>query len=271
MDTGVDGAHPDLQPKWRGGSDSWWDPWRHTTAPYDADGHGTNTMGILTDVAPGAQWIAAKIYDDGGNTTVSVIHEAFQWLLTPSGNPAAPDAPDVVNASWGMEAVNNCDTTFQADIEAMRAAGIAVVFAAGNAGPAAWTSLSPANNGDAVSVGAVDDSNAIAYFSSRGASSCTDGVFPDVVAPGVNVKAAAISLGGVAQYTYVSGTSFSAPHVAGVLALLAGAFPQAAVAQLEGVLRATAIDLGPVGPDDTYGFGLIDAWAAYEALTGNVP
>jgi subtilisin family serine protease len=265
LDTGVD-LGPDLQTRWRGGSDSWWDPWTHTSAPYDAIGHGTATMGLMVGgsalgVAPGARWIAAKIYDDQGNTSVSVIHEAFQWLLD-SGKP------DVVNVSFGLPTVNGCDTTFEKDFEALRAAGIVVVFAAGNAGPNVWTSMSPANNPDGFSAGAIDDTQAIASFSSRGASACTNAVFPDLVAPGVNVKTAGISLAGTPQYTWVSGTSFAAPHVAGTAALLLSKCPNAAVGEIEQTLRATAVDLGPAGPDDAYGHGLIDAWAAIQSLAG---
>jgi bacillopeptidase F len=177
----------------------------------------------------------------------------------------------VVNASWGLDAVNACDDTFKSDIEALRAAGIVVVIAAGNAGPSALTSISPANDVDGFSAGAVDDTNTIAYFSSRGPSACTGGTFPTTVAPGVNIKTSAISLGGIPQYTYVTGTSFSAPHVAGAAAILAGAFPTAAEADIEQALRSSAKDLGPVGPDDDYGYGLVDAYAAFTALAALSP
>jgi bacillopeptidase F len=280
MDTGVDIGHADLGSKWRGGSDGWFDPYGATSAPYDAIGHGTQTMGIMVGgaaggtaigVAPDAKWIAAKIYDDGGNTTVSVIHRAFQWLLSPSGVPGAPDAPDVVDASWGLDALNACDDTFRSDVDALRAAGIVVVLAAGNGGPSPLTSVSPANDVDGFSTGAVDDADTIADFSSRGPSACNGGTFPTTVAPGVDVRTSEISLGGTPQYTYVTGTSFSAPHVAGAAALLAGAFPKAAEADIEQALRSTARDLGPIGPDDAYGYGLVDAYAAFAFLAGHSP
>jgi subtilisin family serine protease len=167
--------------------------------------------------------------------------------------------------------VNGCDTTFQSDFEALRAAGIVVVFAAGNSGPNPATSVSPANNGDGFAAGAVDDAGAIADFSSRGASACDGGIFPDLVAPGVNVLTSSLSLGGVPQYTYVEGTSFAAPHVAAVAALLVGALRPLAVADVEETLRATAHDLGAAGPDDAFGYGLVDAAAAYAALSARAP
>jgi bacillopeptidase F len=146
-----------------------------------------------------------------------------------------------------------------------------VVFAAGNSGPSPLTSISPANDVDGFSAGAIDDKDTIADFSSRGPSACTGGTFPTTVAPGVNIKTSAISLGGTPQYTYVTGASFSAPHVAGAAALLAGAFETAAEGDIERALRSTARDLGPVGPDDDYGYGLVDAYAAFTFLAAQSP
>ena len=67
-------------------------------------------------------------------------------------------------------------------------------------------------------------------------------------------------------YFSVSGTSLAAPHVAGALALLLSAFPNLTVAQQETVLSTTAVDLGPVGSDNSYGAGRINILAAYNAL-----
>jgi subtilisin family serine protease len=275
LDTGVDLAHADLTARWRGGADSWFDPFRRSTAPYDPIGHGTQTMGIIVGgdasgapigVAPEAQWIAAKIYDDKGNTTASVIHQAFQWLLDPDGNPDTPDAPDVVNASWGIGNANGCDLTFQRDLEALKAAEILVVFAAGNSGPQPLSSMSPANS--AFSAGAIGSASEIASASSRGPSACTGGLFPDLVAPGVNVQTADVSLAGVPQYQFFSGTSYAAPHLAGAAALLYAAAPGLTVGALEEALRASAKDVGPPGPDDASGYGLVDVCAAYAAVKG---
>ncbi len=58
--------------------------------------------------------MAAKIFNDAGQATLSNIHLAFQWLLDPDGDPATVDAPDVVNASWGLTggALGACNMEF---------------------------------------------------------------------------------------------------------------------------------------------------------------
>ena len=87
-------------------------------------------------MAPGARFIAARVFNDSGVSTDSAVHLAFQWLLDPDGNPATDDAPDVVNASWGA-LLATCDREFEPDLQALRAAHILPVFAAGNSGPGA--------------------------------------------------------------------------------------------------------------------------------------
>jgi serine protease AprX len=276
MDTGVDAAHPDLAAKWRGGNNSWYDPHGQHASPYDRHGHGTQTMGLIVGgaaggtaigMAPDAKWIAVKLYDDSGAARYSDIHLSFQWLLDPDGDLATVDAPDVVNASWGLAGTaGQCITEFDNDIAALRAAGIAIAFAAGNDGPAPLTSLSPANGPQGFAAGAVDDTLAVASFSSRGPSACDAKIYPDLVAPGVNVRTADLSFGGLPQYAVLSGTSYAAPHVAGAMALLAGAFPNSSVAQLEAALMHSAQDLGAAGEDNSYGFGLANVQAAFQFL-----
>jgi bacillopeptidase F len=273
MDTGVDLAHPDLRRKWRGGANSWFDPHGEETLPYDALGHGTQAMGIVLGghalgVAPDARWIAVRLYDSNGRARMSDIHRAFQWLMDPDGDPLTVDAPDIVNASWTLagRAPGTCIEEFRDDIRALRSSGIAVVFASGNDGPAERTSNSPANNPGTISVGAVGSDLTLARQSSRGPSSCDGAVFPQLVAPGSGVRTADLSHGAVRSYATVSGSSLAAPHIAGVLALLAGAEPSASVAQLETALLRSTRDLGDKGPDNGYGHGLVQVLDAYNAL-----
>jgi bacillopeptidase F len=282
LDTGVDERHADLGPRYRGGSNSWFDPHGQHATPYDANGHGTQVMGLVLGgdasgigigVAPGARWIAAKIFDDGGQASLSDIHLGLQWVLDPDGSASTDDAPDIVNNSWDLlGSTNLCLDEFQADLEALRSAGIAVVFAAGNDGPGPATSLSPANDPSVFPVGAVTQGLTVALFSSRGPSACTGGFFPDAVAPGVSLLTADLSFGGLfpGATTYVSGTSFAAPMVSGVLALLRGAFPEAGAESLLDVLRQSAGDLGTEGPDNDSGHGLVDALQAYVLLLNEI-
>jgi serine protease AprX len=137
MDTGVDAAHSDLSGRWRGGSNSWFDPNGEHATPYDPNGHGTGAMsvavggdagGTAIGVAPGAQWIAVKIFNDAGYASLSAIHAGFQWLLDPDGYPATNDGPDVVNNSWGYpDKVNQCYGEFEADVHLLKIAGIATL------------------------------------------------------------------------------------------------------------------------------------------------
>ncbi|MFA5240776.1 MAG: S8 family serine peptidase [Sulfuricella sp.] len=276
MDTGVDPNHPDLANNWRGGNNSWYDPHGEHLVPFDLNGHGTQTMGIMVGgsvggtaigVAPDARWAAVKLFNDAGQAAYSDIHLAFQWLLDPDGDPATADAPDVVNASWGLAGTTGqCFAEFNPDMENLKAAGIALVFAAGNDGPAPMSSVSPANNPAGFAAGAVDSTLTIAGFSSRGVSPCDGGIYPKMTSPGVNVNTSDLSFGGLPLYAVVSGTSYAAPHTAGVMALLAGAFPGASVADIEGALLQGALDLGVAGPDNSYGYGITHARAAYDLL-----
>jgi len=273
MDTGADASHPDLGPRWRGGSNSWLDPYGQNPAPADSTGHGTQVLGLMVagdaggyqvGMAPDAQWIAAKIFDDSNTATLSAIHAAFQWVLDPDGNPATADAPDILNNSWVLNGTENqCVQEFALDIAALKEAEIAVVFAGGNYGPAPATSVAPANDPAAVSVGAVDYYENLYYKSSRGPGACDGGIYPHLAAPGAGVLTTDRMPG---FYNIVSGTSFAAPHVSGGMAILMGAFPEATVSQIETALKDNAADLGESGADNDFGHGLIDLWAAYQQL-----
>jgi bacillopeptidase F len=302
MDSGVDVQHPELGPRWRGGFNSWFNAVAancanpqvnctttcdtNTTAPCDylnvqGVAHGTGVAGVLVGgsaggtaigVAPGARWIAAKIFDSSDSAPLSIIHQAFAWLLDPDGNPGTDDAPDVVNISWGFEDLYGvCFSEFQPDVQALRAAGIAMAFAAGNTGNHGGnTSVSPANYPESFAVGAVDQALAVPLFSARGPSACDGTVYPEVVAPGF-VRTTDLSFGGIPLFNNLAGTSFSAPHVAGTMALLLSALPGQSVTALEAALRQTATDLGPAGPDNNSGSGMINALAAYTYLKGPTP
>ncbi len=282
LDSGVDRLHQELIGRYRGGGNSWFDPYAQHPEPYDADGHGTHVAGLIVagdaggtaiGTAPGATWIAARVFDDSGDGRLSEIHAAMQWLLDPDDDPDTDDAPHVVNGSWGFqERPDECYLEFAEDIDLLRAAGIAVVFSAGNGGPTPASSVSPANNPGAFAVGAVDGSGQVYLSSARGPSACGGGTFPNLVAPGVDVRTTDRTFGGAIPdaSTGVSGTSFAAPHVAGAMALLLSAHPGATVSQLEQSLVEGAEDLGPDGPDDDSGHGLLDVVKAETVLASLV-
>ena len=215
-------------------------------------------------MAPGATWIAAKIFNDKGGATATAVHQAFQWVLDPDHDPNTNDAPQVVNGSWSIGAGPGCDLSFQPDLQALRAAGILPVFAAGNFGPGASTSVSPANYPEAVAVGAVNNTDLIYSASSRGPSTCGGraGVFPDLV------RRASTSTRPIATACTRRPRGPPCPPRmrAGALALLLGAIPGLSADQQLAALTRTALDLGPSGPDTGYGYGRLDVLAAYQWL-----
>lgn len=144
MDSGVDGDHEALAKSYRGSEGEHEHSWvdysgEDYQSPQDGNGHGTHVAGSAVGggdgepigVAPGAEWIAAKIFDDAGRASESGIHQAFEWFMAPGGDPEM--APDVVNNSWGNSDPYN--VRFTEDVDAWVTAGIFPLFAAGNDGP----------------------------------------------------------------------------------------------------------------------------------------
>ncbi len=292
IDTGVDGLHPALGPRWWGNNGrawyhSWFDPISPvSTAPFDCGSHGTHTMGIMcgrnsasgdtVGVAPDARWIAAGITDCPGASYPSMNIAAYQWAMDPDTNATTMDMPDVISCSWqdpNVPGVGQCTSIYVSTLNAVEAAGIAVVFSAGNSGPSASTITPPKNiNTDSVNVfcvGAVDGNQSgtpIASFSSRGPSICggtgTLLIKPEVSAPGVTVRSTLPNN----SYGNNSGTSMAAPHVAGAIALLKQVAPGLTGKQIKAALFSTCTDLGDPGEDNTYGKGLINVFAAFQQL-----
>jgi hypothetical protein len=307
-DTGADWTHPALQSKYRGWSGgaaqhdyNWFDPWDESAAPMDDNGHGTYTLGLAVGgdgegnqigVAPGAQWIACRNmrYGIGNPGTYVACMEFFLAPFPHGGDPfhdGRPDlAPDVVNNSWGCPSREGCRAdTLSLALLNLKAAGIMMVAAAGNDGPACSTAGDPPANSAAVfSVGASDRDNALAFFSSRGPE---QGLLkPDITAPGYMVRS---SIPG-GKYTVSAGTSAASPHVAGAVALLWSADPALVgdIDRTENILRQTAVpmsigqycgtfknegapclcgqDSESAVPNNSYGAGILDVYAAYMNL-----
>ncbi len=270
MDTGIDWIHPALQANYRGSlgnglfehNASWFDAVNESIYPYDDYGHGTHVAGTAVGgkgigVAPEARWIGIKVLSQKGVGYDSWIHAGFQWALAPGGDPA--QAPDVLNASWGA---NIKSTTFQEDIEKLKAAGIFPVFSAGNAGPELGSVASPASLPGVFAIGASDSDDEVTYFSSRGPSPW-DEVKPYVVAPGAGVLSAIP--GGI--YRTSNGTSMAAPHVSGLVAIIRSVSPTISIPAIGQILTRTAVPLTDTIPNYHSGWGRIDAFAALLEVT----
>ncbi len=246
VDSGVDLRTHAIAARYRAGAADWFDPYAQRAAPSDATGHGTLVAGLLVGglvddtpigVAPRAMWIAARLFDDEGKGRASAVQRIYQWVLDPDGDPATPDAPDIVNNSWGLpQSAGRCDLSFARALAALQAADIHVVFAAGNDGPAPDTSMSPANNPGVLSVGALDAERSVAQRSSRGPSGCGGGAFPSLHAPGVNLPALDRIAAATGSAAVADGTSFAAAAVSGALAVLRSAAPQSSRAEIETLL-----------------------------------
>jgi serine protease AprX len=269
--------------------------------PCDDNNHGTHTMGTMVGsvdnngdeigVAPGAKWIGCRNMENGYGTLTTYV-ECFEWFLAPypvTGGAGDPTKmPHVINNSWGCPTVEGCNTTNFATMEAalnnLRNAGCVIVVSAGNAGPNCNSVDDPAAIfSGSFSVGATNNSNGIANFSSRGAVS-VDGSFrlkPNISAPGVDIRSC-LRNGTFANY---QGTSMAGPHVAGLVALLISANPQLAgeVDKIEDIIEQTALNLttstqscdgvpGTSIPNNTFGWGRIDAVEAVNiAMASNYP
>lgn len=196
--------------------------------------HGTNVAGIVASVAPGTKLIGLDVFDGEGAYTSDIVN-AINWVIANKSqyNIAA------MNMSFGSSGFSNCTTgSMAAAIGAARNAGILSAVASGNSG--ATTLDYPACSPFSVSVGAVYDSNigtvdwgcSTKDVSAADKITCFTCTSSDlkIVAPGVKVVAAGITM---------TGTSQATPHVAGSIAVLKSAFPNETASQLQDRLTST--------------------------------
>ncbi len=266
MDTGVDWLHPDLFNNYRGNPGNndiihmgnWFDAVDSAIAPIDPNGHGTHVAGTAVGengigVAPGAEWIAVRVLDSEGYGKIGDIHAGFQWLLAPDGDPKK--SPDLVNNSWSGSSQM---IDFVTDIAALQSAGIIPIFAVGNRGPNEGSVGAPASYQGTMAVGASDDDDLVAWFSSRGPSPHTTDPKPTVVAPGTNILSSLPD----GKYGVSLGTSMATPHVVGVYALLLSANPALSEIEATAIVTRTASPIDLDRPNHISGWGRVDAYAA---------
>ena len=223
----------------------------------DKYGHGTHVAGIaaaadnatgVVGVAPGASLYALRVMDRGGFIYDSYIVNALGWCVS--------NGIDVANMSLGGPQYSSA---LKDACDSAAANGIVLVASSGNGGSANNIGY-PAAFDSVIAVGATDASDQLALFSDYGPQQ-------ELVAPGVNIRSDCTGSldgsiydgdGAVNGFAILSGTSMSAPHVAGAAALaLQAGYPDA-----RAILQSTAVDLGDSGRDDLYGFGLVDAQGA---------
>ncbi len=274
IDTGIDANHPDLAGKVIGFRDF---SGKGKTQPYDDEGHGThvagtiaggNSSGTYIGVAPNVKLIVAKAFDSEGHSSDDHLIRAMQWMTDPDGNPATNDYPQVINNSWGSDMtygnIDPEDTIFCQITETWMNMGIVPVASSGNEGPGARTISVPGACPSVIAVGAVDENDNVASFSSRGSAkwASTDYIKPDISAPGNKITSS--YPGG--KYATMSGTSMAAPHVTGAIALILQANPTSIPRDTRRTLIAGVTDRGPQGKDYDYGFGTMNIYKSLQTL-----
>lgn len=252
IDTGIDYSHSDLEPNYVGG----YNFIANTIDPMDDNGHGTHVAGIIAaasngagilGVAPGAKLYALKVINSTGQGEWPAVIAAYDWCIQ--------NGIQVTNNSYGGAAGS---VALEAALDAASAAGIIIVCAAGNSGPSSETVLYPALYPSAIAVGATDSQDVIANFSSRGAK-------VELSAPGVNILSCYLGN----TYQILNGTSMACPHVVGAVAL--GLRAGILNTDIRARLAQSAHDLGAVGRDSDYGFGLIDCLAFVTNTIPSIP
>ena len=190
-------------------------------------------------MAPGASLHAYKVLDAYGSGSISVIITGIERAADPDQDPATADAVDIISMSLGFP--GEPDDPWPLAVDAAVEQGIVVAVSAGNSGPVYASVESPGLARLALSVGAVDKTDQIAPFSSRGPIPGDDGwLKPDLVAPGVDIVST--YLGGT--YASGDGTSMAAPHGAGAAALVKQLHPGWTPEMIQAGLMNTAVDLG---------------------------
>jgi subtilisin family serine protease len=242
IDSGIDVAHPELAGK--------------IEASFDALGtdekpnaHGTAVAGVivgrarLIGVAPGARLLAVRAFSvspdgDGTRATTFSILKALDWTIA--------QRVHIINMSFAGPP----DPAAARLLASAAERGIVLIAAAGNNGPRS-PPMFPASEPDVIAVSATDANDRLFNRSSPGAHIA-------VAAPGVDIVVAVPNAG----YDLMTGTSFAAPFVSGIAALMLARNPALKPADIRNVLMATAQDLGSPGHDAQYGAGLTDALRA---------
>jgi thermitase len=273
VDTGIDRTHPDLEANiwWNSAElngdpnldddgngyvdDTWgWDFYNSDNDPFDDNMHGTAVSSVeaaaydgsgVAGLCPWCELLAVKVLGSDGSSTLDVVADGIVYAT----NIGAKVINLSMVASGGSQSLENA-VNYAWDN------GTLVVAAAGNHGTEGvmW----PAAYENAMSIASTNDQDYRSCFSGY-----SEG-YISVAAPGEAILTA--DLGETGYGTY-SGTSLSAPYVAGLAGLLFSLDPASTVAQVRSTIEGTTEDLGPVGTDAFFGTGRINALRAVEGNT----
>ena len=244
----------------------------------DGSTHGATVLSTMAahhpffyiGMAPEARYVLFKTENGRGEHRLEEINYAIALEIADS------IGVDIVNSSLGYTTFSDGDMNYtHADLTGDRSPasiaidrafdrGLLVVTSAGNSGGDSWQRIGiPADARSAFSIGALDDADRRAGFSSLGPTA--DGrTKPDVSAPGVRVPTVVANGKGIGGS---SGTSLSSPLVTGLMACLLQAVPDATNHELIDAVRLTASQAS--SPDNQVGYGMPNFAAAYRYLMRN--
>jgi Subtilase family len=251
-----------------------WDFFDRDSKPWDYDGHGTFVAGIIAGrwddkagmagVNPFARLMILKAINNFGHTRSSFVAQAIAY--------AADNGARVINLSVGGKEISPVE---MAAIDYAYSKGVVIVAAAGNEGINVGT-YGIASSEKVLTVASTGFKDERTVFSNWGNIS--------VAAPGLDVlslrarrtdtmlgiqdvkyEARAAYVGDDRRYYRASGTSFSAPLVAGLASLMIASDPSLTNAQVMRIIKSTARDVETPGVDQYTGYGIVDARAALRA------
>jgi hypothetical protein len=246
------GPHPDLDANLDAGRTMFGSIDSPGMIDVDPKGHGTHVAGIIAaavnngiggaGVAPQARIMPIRVLAADGSGISEDVTKAVRY--------AVDNGAKVINLSLGGSTES---TPLTSAIQYAVDHNVLVVAAAGNGGPSS-TPKWPASSDLAIAVTAIDRTNGVARFDQRGD-------YIDLAAPGVSILSTKIN-----DYAEEDGTSMAAAFVTGAAALLFAAQPSITAAQVRDILQRTATDIGALGRDSTFGYGVINLVAAFAEL-----
>ena len=243
-----------------------------TRTAFDDNGHGTHVAGTLAGegdalddrrnrgVAPAAALVGIKVLGRDGGGAESAVIRGIEWAVA----NRARYGIEAINLSLGGAGCSDGSDAMSRAASRASSAGLIVVAAAGNSGPARCTVSGPAAASNVLAVGSMADpahGGFLASWSSARGPRLGGGVVkPDVMGPGIGVVSA--RYGSQTGYLSRNGTSSASPFVTGVALLMRDATPAISAATIRTRIRSSARDWGPTGADIDFGWGRLDAYRA---------